>query len=232
VRLPEASIVRRDLATQLRRAGEAGDDATLERLVSHLRILAKWNARYRLTSLLDWREILDRHVGESLLPLKWIGPDGSLVDIGSGNGFPALPILACRAKVSGVLLERSEKKSLFLEAAIREMGLANASVRCVDARKLVTPARRAAGAVRERSPGAIGGEPFTHVISRATLHPEEYLVLAASLVARAGRVHLFGGADAEDEAARLAPDLGLRPVASQAIPGRRDSSLIVLERVR
>jgi 16S rRNA G527 N7-methylase RsmG len=123
LKLPPDSRLRADVGSLLEAVGETSRPEVLDSLLIHLRLLARWNDAYGLTRITDWPQVLDRHVRESLLPLRWI-PDapGRLLDVGSGNGFPALPILACRPQLTGVLLERSERKGLFLDAAVRELG--------------------------------------------------------------------------------------------------------------
>ncbi len=96
MRLPSDERLRKELAGALEAIGETPLQSIIESLCSHLRLLAEWNERYHLTTVTSWPEILDRHLKESFLPLRWIGPAGRLIDIGSGNGYPGIPILACR----------------------------------------------------------------------------------------------------------------------------------------
>jgi 16S rRNA G527 N7-methylase RsmG len=122
VRLPPDARLRADVGRLLEAAGESSAAEVLDPILIHLRLLARWNDAYGLTRITEWPEILERHVRESLLPLRWIARDlpGRMLDVGTGNGFPALPILACRPGLAGVLLERSERKGLFLDAVVRE----------------------------------------------------------------------------------------------------------------
>ena len=207
--------MRSDLAALLESAGEPLSSSAIELLLTHVRLLARWNERFNLTRITSWPGILDRHLKESLIPLRWIGQPGRLIDVGSGNGFPGIPILACRNGLEGVLVERSEKKSLFLEAVIREAGRVNVRV---ETRDLQSKSASEAGSV------------FDYVISRATLPPSRYLELAVSLTAEAGRAFLF----AREEAKSLFKERsGLFEVLScQQIPGRADSVLFVLQRRR
>jgi 16S rRNA (guanine527-N7)-methyltransferase len=73
--------------------------------------------------------VLVRHVVESLAALPWVGEAGTLLDIGSGSGFPAIPVLLARPAVRGVLLEPRERRWAFLREVIREMELDAEAVR-------------------------------------------------------------------------------------------------------
>lgn len=212
MRLPPGPQLRRDLEAALEEAGENAAAGALAALERHLALLAAWNDRYHLTAVTEWREVCDRHVRESLLPLRWIGTGGSLLDIGTGNGFPAIPILACRPGLEGLLVERSEKKSLFLDAVVREGGLARVRILTAD--------------LSERT-GEQARGPFDYVVSRATLAPDRYLALARARLRRGGRAFLFAGADRLSAGEEPAGDL--RILAREPIAGRRDSYLFVLE---
>lgn len=212
--LPEPEQLARDLKRELEAAEESAAPATIAALSAHLRLLAAWNARYHLTSLTAWDEILDRHLRESLLPLRWLGDAGTLVDIGSGNGFPVVPILACRPAIRGTLIERSANKALFLEEALRSAGLVHHEVLAID--------------LAPRTVKRFTGT-FDFVMSRATLAPVEYLALATVMVKPGGRIVLFAS-QPEAEAALASLPRPLTPLVKEPIAGRRDSYLYVLER--
>lgn len=132
--IPKGAQLRADLTRALNDAGEEALPGILDALSIHLSLLARWNRSYGLTRIDRWEEILDRHVGESLLPLRWI-PSASmeqLLDIGSGNGYPAIPILICRPNLKGTLVERSEKTALFLDAVVREIGMGGVEIAVED----------------------------------------------------------------------------------------------------
>jgi len=214
VNLPPEARQRNDLTALLERHGEEPTPDAIALLVQHLKLLERWNTRHHLTAIEVWEEILDRHIGESLMPLRWIGPKGRLLDIGTGNGYPALPILACRPGLESVLVERSERKCLFLDAVLR--GAGRSGVRILT--------REAA----PRTGAAAADPPFDHVISRATLPAARYLEIAASWTRpQGGQVFVYGGGEVGAIAGRRdLHGLGLEHV--ELIPGRRDSFLYVL----
>ena len=102
------------------------DPAVSGQVGAQLHLLYLWNRRFNLTAIRDPREGVRRHGLEALEAT--LIPDlpraGLLADLGSGNGFPALPILAARPGLAGLLVERSARKVDFLRAAARESGMA------------------------------------------------------------------------------------------------------------
>jgi len=93
----------------------------------HFDLLLKWNARINLTSIGDPAEIVMKHFGESLFLANAVRLAGaSLVDIGSGAGFPGLPVAVLDRSANVTLVESIAKKAAFLKEAGR--GIANLSV--------------------------------------------------------------------------------------------------------
>ncbi len=111
------------------------DGRTAERIVKYHLMLADWNTRMNLTGDTDFDTALDRHYTDSLAPLGYeaLFPEGaSLIDVGSGAGFPGLPLAIARPDLKVTLLDSLMKRIHFLSAVVDELGLAN--VRLVHAR--------------------------------------------------------------------------------------------------
>ncbi len=90
----------------------------------YLDLLLKWNARTNLTAIRNPEEIVRRHFGESLFTARHLNPDtSSLLDFGSGAGFPGLPIALLRPDVQVTLAESQNKKATFLREVIRNLAL-------------------------------------------------------------------------------------------------------------
>ena len=81
-----------------------------------------------LTGLRTRKAILDRHFVEPLVAAQYMEGEGTLLDLGSGNGFPAVPLAILHEGTRLVLVEASEKKSTFLWIVLREVGLKAAQV--------------------------------------------------------------------------------------------------------
>jgi len=89
-----------------------------------LSLFLRWNARINLTSIRDEEGILSRHFVESIACARAL-PAGisTLLDFGSGAGFPGLPIALCRPEIAVTLAESQGKKAAFLREAVRVLGV-------------------------------------------------------------------------------------------------------------
>ena len=92
-------------------------------LAAYLGLILKWNARTNLTAIRSPEEIVRRHFGESLFVGTRLGRCGTLLDFGSGAGFPGIPIQLMRPDVTVTLAESQGKKVAFLREAIRTLEL-------------------------------------------------------------------------------------------------------------
>jgi len=96
----------------------------LSQLSLYLDLLLKWNARTNLTAIRDPEEIVRRHFGESLFAARHLNPKtATLLDFGSGAGFPGLPIALYHPEIAVTLAESQNKKATFLREAIRTLNL-------------------------------------------------------------------------------------------------------------
>lgn len=97
----------------------------------YLDLLLKWNARVNLTAVRDPQQMITRHFGESffaaahLIGRNW---QGRVIDVGSGAGFPGLPIAMWAPAAQVTLIESNGKKAAFLNEVIYSLGLKNAKV--------------------------------------------------------------------------------------------------------
>jgi 16S rRNA (guanine527-N7)-methyltransferase len=96
----------------------------LSQLSAYLDLLLKWNARTNLTAVRDPDEIVRRHYGESLFAGRHLGSETpTLLDFGSGAGFPGIPIALLRPDIQVTLAESQNKKATFLREAVRTLNL-------------------------------------------------------------------------------------------------------------
>jgi 16S rRNA (guanine527-N7)-methyltransferase len=112
--------------------GEFGVELSSEqafKIQQYMTILLTWNEKLNLTAIRDPLDMLYRHFCESMfagvsVPLE----KGRLADLGSGAGFPGLPLKILRPDLHVFLIESNVKKATFLSEVIRELGFAHARV--------------------------------------------------------------------------------------------------------
>ena len=96
----------------------------------YVELLLRWNQKTSLTAVTDPSEILRFHFGESFLAVATVPiRHGRLADVGSGAGFPAVPIRMVSDEVRAILIESNQKKATFLAEVVRELRLTNVDVR-------------------------------------------------------------------------------------------------------
>jgi 16S rRNA (guanine527-N7)-methyltransferase len=169
--------------------------AQLSQLAAYLEILHRWNARMNLTAVRDPESVVTRHFGESLFAAQNLFPMShdpsamSLLDIGSGAGFPGLPTKIWRPELTVTLIESHSKKAIFLKEVIRALDLKNIAVSTTRAEDFVLPS-------------AIDHRPSTTVTLRAVEKFDRILPIAARL-ATPGRLGLLIGSAQVDTTRQL-----------------------------
>ena len=116
------SVVFRDLLRDRLRGIAELTGAQAEALESHYNLLVLWNRTLNLTAIRDLPEVVERHYGESLFLAAQL-PAGKLriVDVGSGAGFPGLPVAVYRPDCVVTLIESHQRKAVFLKEAARDL---------------------------------------------------------------------------------------------------------------
>jgi 16S rRNA (guanine527-N7)-methyltransferase len=103
-------------------------DAQQAQLARHYAMLRAWNRRVNLTRIIEPEEAARLHYADSLAGVRLVGAARTILDIGSGAGFPAIPLAVLRPDVQVTALEANQKKSLFLAEAGDALGLKNFNV--------------------------------------------------------------------------------------------------------
>jgi 16S rRNA (guanine527-N7)-methyltransferase len=105
------------------------NDHQVLQIQQFIKILLQWNEKINLTAIRDPLEILNRHFCESMYAAVAVPMEnGRLADVGSGAGFPGIPLKIIRPDLQVFLIESNIKKATFLAEVIRELGLTDASV--------------------------------------------------------------------------------------------------------
>ena len=107
------------------RAGIDGlSSSAYERFEIYLDLLLRWNQRLNLTAVREAHQIIQRHFVESAFAAQKLPADiATLLDYGSGAGFPGIPIAICRGEISVTLAESQAKKAAFLREVLRTIGV-------------------------------------------------------------------------------------------------------------
>ncbi len=100
-------------------------DQMIEQFMKYKSLLKEWNEKINLTAITDDREIIIKHFVDSLTIVKYIPENAYLIDVGTGAGFPGIPVKIFRKDVKVVLLDSLNKRLNFLNEVINELGLEN-----------------------------------------------------------------------------------------------------------
>lgn len=195
----------------LNRLGLAADLA--DPLLAYLALLQRWNQTYNLTAIREPREMLIKHLLDSLSLVPHVAKAGSLADIGTGPGLPGIPLAMALPGLRVALVESNGKKIRFLRQVVRELGLANARV--IESR---------AEAMAE--PGA-----FDCLSSRAFGTLAEFIRVAGHLLAPGGRLLAMKGLRPVAEECALPPGWVVAGLQALQVPGLdAERHLVVLQR--
>ena len=141
---------------------------------AYLDLLLKWNEKINLTAIRPAEEIVTRHFGESFFAVREFSKlqpsPASAVDVGSGAGFPGLPIKIWFPEVQLTLVESNHKKVAFLREAVRILGLKNVEVLAIRAEEASSKFELVTLRAVERFEKALS-------IAAALLLPRGFLVL-------------------------------------------------------
>ncbi len=119
---------REALASGAEALGVALESSDLDRLAEFAALLDTWSAKTNLISCRDARELVDRHFLDSLALVLHIEQHGGIVDLGSGAGFPGVPLAVVRTDQRVVLVEARRRRANFLRTVKRELGLRHLDV--------------------------------------------------------------------------------------------------------
>jgi 16S rRNA (guanine527-N7)-methyltransferase len=112
------------IADTLRVYGVGASPALCDGIRTYVELLLRWNHKIALTTITDPQEILRLHFGESMFAVNEVPiRHGRLADVGTGAGFPAIPISMAAPKIACVLIESNQKKATFLAEVIRALKL-------------------------------------------------------------------------------------------------------------
>lgn len=220
--LPAAYV--RALERGLAALGLDLDETARATIDGHARLLLAWTTAINLTAIRDPAAVATAHVVDSLSAVPWLrarGPE-RILDLGSGGGFPGLPIAAALPGVDMTLLEPIGKKAGFLRAAVTATGL--------DGRVTVIADRAEALAADRGRRGT-----WSVVTARAVASTADLIELAFPLLVRGGALVAWKRGDLGPElsAATRAVDAlggGTIDVSQVAVDGLHEHCLVIATR--
>lgn len=167
------------------------DPHQLNAVYTHLNLLVRWSAKTNLTAVRDPEAIVTRHFGESFFASARVlsqGIPATVFDLGSGAGFPGIPLALCAPHAAVTLIEAQNKKATFLKEVVRAIALQNVTV------------------LAARGETLLGRRTKAHLVTmRAVENFAESASLAAQLVRPGGRLALLIGAAQVGVAQQLLP---------------------------
>lgn len=172
---------------------------TVERLLSFAGLLRKWNRAYNLVSAADLQVLVPRHLLDSLAIQPYLKP-GSLLDVGSGAGLPALPLALADPTLDCTLLDSSGKKIRFLRHVKRSMALDN-----------IQP-------MQVRAQDFQSARVFDNITCRAFGSLAEYAAAVRHLAGPGSRLLAMKGRLPSEELAELPPWLKVDAVERITVP--------------
>lgn len=206
----------RDAASRL--GVEIGPAAT-EMFAVHARELLRWNQKINLTAITDPAAVAVKHFVDAVAALRVLPPGGRLLDVGSGAGFPGIPLKIARPALVVTLVDAARRKVGFLNHLIRTLALDQTVARHVRVETLAADPQHAGG--------------YDVVICRAFTDLAGFVAVGLPLLAPGGRLVALKGRTAEAEAAALAaaaptlPQLDIR-IDTFALPPSGDRRAIVV----
>ncbi|MGO0123471.1 16S rRNA (guanine(527)-N(7))-methyltransferase RsmG [Desulfothermobacter acidiphilus] len=224
----EASMSEKDrfialLQEGLRAQGITLPCSALEGLWRHFVLVREWNRRCNLTAVDELEKAAALHYLDSLAPLSFFSPpEGPCLDVGSGAGFPGVPLAVALPRVSFVLMEATRKKADFLSLVVRDLSLTNCRV--------------VWGRAEEYGARSEYRERFDWVLARAVAPMAQLLEYTLPFAALGGGVLAYKGPRAEEEVAQASAALSLlggkvEEVRSYALPGGIRRVLVWIRKV-
>jgi 16S rRNA (guanine527-N7)-methyltransferase len=160
-------------------------------LAVHGRDLLAWNRRINLTRITDPKTVAIRHFIDSLAPTEWVPADTRVLDIGSGGGFPGIPLKVACPTLSVTLIDGVRKKIHFLKTVIRDLNLKGIEARHCRAEEMIET-------------DAVHANAYQVILCRALTALDRFVELARPLLSEGGTLIAMKGDLASKEREDLA----------------------------
>lgn len=128
----EFTIFSEELKRKAKQMGVSLKEEQIQKFYQYMNLLLEWNEKMNLTAIIEPKEILLKHFVDSLIIANYIEEGQSLIDVGTGAGFPGIPLAIVKEEVEITLLDSLNKRIRFLQEVIEVLQLKN--IRAVHAR--------------------------------------------------------------------------------------------------
>ena len=172
------------------------DKRKIDKFTIHALELMKWNQKTNLTAITDPFEVAVKHFLDSIVPVTIIPSDASLLDIGSGGGFPGIPLKISLPSLSVTLIDASRKRVSFLKHIIRMLELKNIDALHVRAEDFVN------------KPGV--KKKYNVIISRALSSMTSFALTALPFLKKEGVIIAMRGIVSDDDIRLLRSSINKR----------------------
>jgi len=99
------------------------DEEQLKKFYKYMELLIEWNKKINLTAIIEPKEVITKHFIDSLTILKYIDKNASIVDVGTGAGFPGIPLKISNHNLKVTLIDSLNKRIIFLNEVIEKLEL-------------------------------------------------------------------------------------------------------------
>lgn len=100
----------------------------IEQFYKYMNLLIEWNEKMNLTAITEPKEIILKHFIDSITILKYIDDNSKLVDVGTGAGFPGVPLSIMNPTLKITLVDSLNKRLIFLQEVVKELNLKNIEI--------------------------------------------------------------------------------------------------------
>ena len=111
------------MQAEIERCIPEADELQRKRFLRYYELLVEWNAKINLTAITDPEGVASRHFADSLLALELIPQGARLIDIGTGAGFPGIPLKIMRPDIELTLLDSLNKRIIFLNEVLKDLDI-------------------------------------------------------------------------------------------------------------
>lgn len=161
------------------------NDFQIEKYFNYMNLLIEWNNKFNLTAITEEKDIILKHFIDCMTVFKYIGDEDSVIDVGTGAGFPGIPIAINRENAKITLLDSLNKRIVFLQEVVNSLSLNSAIA--------------LHGRAEDFARNNVYREKFDVAVSRAVANLSTLLEYLMPFVKVGGKCICMKGSDVDEE---------------------------------